>query len=329
MKVIALTAGDGTLASTQYRLGQFVDSLRDSGVDLRLVEAAGFRDFGSLAEFDLVIIQKRLSNACWVRRVRKGARKLIYDTDDAIWEPHGRRHAWLTRMRTDFRLKSAVRSADACTVANEQLAQYLRPMARQVEMIPMALDEAHWIPESARQPGPLRIGWAGAPPNLAYLSRLGTVLHEVQTLRPETELVVYCGTAPVWPRALRMVHHPYQGGTECGVVRSFDIGLLPLPDDAFAAGKSPIKALQYAACGIPCIASPVGATTSIVLDGETGITARTDDAWREALLRLIDDAGLRRSLGAAARERFLNVHSLASVQGRMIECWKKLIAALP
>lgn len=323
MNVLALTSGDGDLASTQYRLGQFEESLRDSGVQLRLIQAVGFRDFGILGEFDLVIIQKRLSSAAWVRQVRNGARRLIFDIDDAIWEPHGRKHAWWTRVRTKHRLRAVVRAADACTVANEQLAHYLRPLARHVDIVPMALDNTHWNPELSRPPGPVRIGWAGAPPNLAYLARLGEVLHEVQALRPDIELLVYCGMAPVWPCEVKAVHHPYHPGTECDVVGLFDIGLLPLPDDAFAAGKSPIKALQYGACGIPCIASPVGATTEIVVNGETGITASTDDEWREALLRLIDDVALRREMGAAARQRFLKLHSLASVQDRMLECWTK------
>lgn len=323
MKVLALTVGNRNVASTQYRLVQFADSLQSAGIELRLVEAADFRDFKSLGDWDLVIIQKRLSSARWVRKIRKGARKLIFDIDDAIWEPHGRRHSWWSRVRTGHRLRAVVSAADTCTVANEQLAGFLQPMARHVDLVPMALDDTHWTPEIPRHPGPLRIGWVGAPPNLGYLSRLGTVIHEVQALRPDTEWLVYCGLPPVWPCEVRAVHHPYQPGTEPTVVRSFDIGLLPLPDDAFAAGKSPIKALQYAACGIPCIASPVGATTNIVLNGETGITASTDDEWREALLRLIDDAELRRVMGAAARQRFQKVHSLASVQSRMVECWRK------
>ena len=108
------------------------------------------------------------------------------------------------------------------------------------------------------------------------------------------------------------------------MVRTFDIGLLPLPDNAFAAGKSPIKALQYAACGIPCVASPVGATCEIVRDGATGLTATTTKEWEQALLRLTDDAALRRQLGSAARALFLQNHARQCVQAQWLACWRRL-----
>ena len=326
MKVLALTVGHQNVASTQYRLVQFVNSLRGEGIRLDLTEAKTFRAYEKLPKYDLVIVQKRLMPRAWVRRIRKGAVKLIFDTDDAIWEPHGRKHFWWTRFRTHGRLRAIAYAADVCTVPNEHLANALRPLAKKVELVPMALDDSQWKPATMRKPGPIRIGWAGAPPNLTYLSWLGDVLYEVQMLRPEVELIVYCGVAPTWNLPVKVTHHPYLAGTEVGVVQTFDIGLLPLPNNAFAAGKSPIKALQYAACGVPCIASPVGATREIVRNGVTGMTATTHDEWKSALLSLIDSAELRKSMGAAAFAHFTKFHSHASVQTQMKACWGNIVA---
>jgi glycosyltransferase involved in cell wall biosynthesis len=102
--------------------------------------------------------------------------------------------------------------------------------------------------------------------------------------------------------------------------------LLPLPTDAFAAGKSPIKALQYAACGIPCISSPVGATLEIVRPGETGITASTQAEWTSAILRLVDDPDYRHELGCRARLLFMGHHTRTMVQERMLDFWRSLIS---
>jgi glycosyltransferase involved in cell wall biosynthesis len=80
--------------------------------------------------------------------------------------------------------------------------------------------------------------------------------------------------------------------------------------------------LQYAACGIPCIASPVGATCETVRDGENGLTAVTDEDWKNALLHLIDDGGERQRLGQAAMRDFLQNNTRAKVQGRLVACWR-------
>lgn len=312
------------VASTQFRFEQFQKPLREKGISLTLVPANEPSVWPDLTAYDLVIVQKRLMRTSRVKRVRKAAKKLIFDTDDAIWEPHGKKHSLWTRIRTHARVKAIAGAADACTVPNEHLAAHLRGISGNVGWIPMALDENLWHPPAERLSGPLRIGWAGAPPNLTYLTELSDALHEVQALRPGTEIIIYCGKLPEWKKAVESIHHPFSPGTEAEVVRTFDIGLLPLPDDPFAAGKSPIKALQYAACGVPCIASPVGATREIVKNGMTGLTATTPAEWREAMLRLIDDAEERKKLGEAARRMFLENHTRAQVQERMIAFWKSV-----
>lgn len=324
MKVLALTIGNQRLASTRYRLGQFTDLLEGRKISLTLIEFQLFNDWKLLADYDLVILQKRLPRTSLIRRIRKHARFLIFDTDDAIWEPHGRVHSWWTRVRTHGRLRAITAAADACTVPNLHLANALQPLARQVHIIPMALDENEWKPAATRSPGPVRLGWSGAPPNLPYLQTLGDTLEEVQKLRPEVEIIVYCGKPPSWEHPIRSIHHAFEPGKETEIVQTFDIGLLPLPDNAFAAGKSPIKALQYAACGVPCVGTPIGATKEIVRDGQTGLAVKTSTDWTQALIRLIDNEDERHRLGDEARRQFLANHSRTKVLERLIVVWSRL-----
>ena len=324
MRILVLSFGDERCASTKFRFCQFVDPLRREGVELQIRLAKGFTDFRILPEFDLVILQKRLANTLWLRKVRKWARILLFDTDDAIWEAHNHPHSWWTTWRTKRRLCQIASDADSCTVPNSYLAGYLRRISRRVELIPMALDPAVWLPSPERTPGPIRIGWAGAPQNLIYLTNIGGVLARIQKDYPALQLVVYCGAPPVWDVRVDSIHHCYEAGSEVSVVQTFDIGLLPLPVNSFAAGKSPIKALQYAACGVACVASPVGATNEIVQHGVTGLTAATLEEWDHVLRRLIDDVVLRRKLGNAARTMFLGTYALDVVVSSLLTCWRDL-----
>lgn len=82
----------------------------------------------------------------------------------------------------------------------------------------------------------------------------------------------------------------------------FDIGIAPLSDHPFNGGKSPLKALEYAALGIPVIASDHPVYREFVVDGVTGFLCRTQEDWRDRMRLLLADAELRESMGAKARE---------------------------
>ena len=58
------------------------------------------------------------------------------------------------------------------------------------------------------------------------------------------------------------------------------------------------------AVGLPCVVTNVGGSGELVRDGETGflVPARDAAALSERICQLIDDADLRRSMGAAGRQ---------------------------
>lgn len=82
-----------------------------------------------------------------------------------------------------------------------------------------------------------------------------------------------------------------------------------MPDDAWARGKCAFKLIQYMACGVPVIASPVGANVDVV-GTECGLLAATENQWLEALRTLRDKPGRAAEMGRAGRERVERNYSL-------------------
>jgi glycosyltransferase involved in cell wall biosynthesis len=81
----------------------------------------------------------------------------------------------------------------------------------------------------------------------------------------------------------------------------FQIGLAPLKAGLFNRSKSPIKALEYAAMGIPIIASDAGPYPTFVENGQNGLLIRQDYQWLNAINRLLVSDEERVHMGEIAR----------------------------
>ena len=113
--------------------------------------------------------------------------------------------------------------------------------------------------------------------------------------------VVGSGRSDVRVPGVEVDCHPWRLDREADDFRGLDIGVYPIADDAWGAGKSGFKAVQYMACGVPVVASPVGVTREMISDGKNGFLADGEARWIERLEALIDDAALRLLIGRAGR----------------------------
>jgi glycosyltransferase involved in cell wall biosynthesis len=165
---------------------------------------------------------------------------------------------------------------------------------------------------------PVWVGWIGSPSTLKYLRGLIPVL---ERLREEVAfgLLVVNGEKGLGNReeglgkrekekGLEVKHIVWTEEGEVEAIRKMDIGIMPLPDDPWEKGKCAYKLIQYMACGLPVVASPVGMNTEVVTHGENGFLATTEEEWIHGLKTLIQDASLRKRMGEKGlelvRERF-------------------------
>jgi glycosyltransferase involved in cell wall biosynthesis len=82
-------------------------------------------------------------------------------------------------------------------------------------------------------------------------------------------------------------------------IAEFDIAIAPLADIPWNHSRSNIKLKEYAACGVPWLASPVGPYPG--LGEEQGGRLVPDNAWFEALERLVNHPDERAALAHNAQ----------------------------
>jgi glycosyltransferase involved in cell wall biosynthesis len=99
---------------------------------------------------------------------------------------------------------------------------------------------------------------------------------------------------------------------------------MPLPDNPWERGKCGFKLIQYMACGLPVIASPVGVNSEIVEHGVNGFLAETQEEWEAALRTLIADSDLRQQMGKAGREKVEREYSLQVTGPKLVALLKSI-----
>ena len=115
---------------------------------------------------------------------------------------------------------------------------------------------------------------------------------------------------------------PWQGETEVHELNCFDVGIMPLPETSWEKGKCGFKLIQYMACGLPVIASPVGVNKEIVEHGVNGFLAGDTKEWIQYLEELKKNPGLCCKMGSAGRKKVESNYSLQKIAPRLVKLMK-------
>jgi GT2 family glycosyltransferase/glycosyltransferase involved in cell wall biosynthesis len=259
---------------------------------------------------------------------------LLYDLDDDLRHvPRDHPDAPLLRPRAQL-VSRLVRRADAVWVSTPALAVALADLRDDVRVVENGLDERLWAaaPPPPRQ-GSVRIlfmGTATHDADFAIVEGALARLHAVFAEHVSVELLGVSGRAdlPSWVNRIGMPVHAnasYPGFVNWITQQHWDIGIAPLADTAFNRCKSAIKVLDYAALGLPVLASDRAVYRGALADGRSGWLLPDDEnAWFVALVRLVRDAGLRQRLSDGARAAFA-AGTLAAQAAERRAAWLSLV----
>jgi glycosyltransferase involved in cell wall biosynthesis len=161
---------------------------------------------------------------------------------------------------------------------------------------------------------PFTIGWIGSPSTTTYLPLIAPALQQIA--QQGSVRFITIGADPIVIDGVDVEQRAWSEQTEVRDLLDCDIGVMPLPDDPWARGKCAFKLIQYMACGLPVIASPIGANRDVVT-AECGLFADNQGEWVRAISRLRDDVNLRFALGVAGRVRAERLYSLDSQSTRV------------
>lgn len=338
MKILLLSRYSRMGASSRLRTMQYLPALAEAGLE---VEVAPLFDDAYLealysgnrrATAMIGYYKKRLAHlfahpnadAIWVeyealpwipwlfeRLLLPSGIPLITDYDDAVFHRYDMARNPVVRAILGRKIDRIMAASTIVVAGNSYLANRAQKAgARRVRVIPTVLDtQSYSVRDPLRVGQNPVIGWIGSPstweefatPMLPLLSSVAEA---------DSAIIRAVGAAQDVTSSATLDIKPWSEDTEVAAIQSMDIGIMPLADSPWARGKCGYKLIQYMACGLPVVASPVGVNMDIVEHGVNGFLATTEEEWRETLTTLLRDPDLRRRMGAAGRRKVEAEYSL-------------------
>lgn len=247
----------------------------------------------------VIMLKKVLEN---FDKARKCGQKIVVDVDDLFDGLHPTNFAydstdpkrWPENNRDIY--MQIIEQSDALIVSTQFLYDHYKAKhpGKPIFMVRNAIDIDRYKPKKMKRRAPI-IGWLGAVPWRSedleqlkgffgsYISSRQVRFHHAGHLPWAAGAHLRLKVEPRFVSVSPMVPL-YELPT---VYSNFDIGIVPLNDIPFNRAKSCIKGLEYAAGGVPFVASALP-EYEILAKGGVGRVAKTESEWMKNLDDLLD-----------------------------------------
>lgn len=345
MRVLLLTRYGRMGASSRLRSMQFLPWLRAAGITCTVqplfcdellqgkYQAGGYR-LGAVLQayaarvrqllqrhaYDLIWIEKEALPwlPVWFERALLRGVPYMLDYDDALFHNYDLHSSAVVRHVLGGRIDALMKGARLVVGGNEYLAQRARDAGTPwVEVVPTVIDLDRYrvAPRSNRSEDVPRIVWVGSPSTVRYLADLERPLTALAK-RLAFKLRVIGGMLSMPGVDVECL--AWSEESEVLSIGQCGVGIMPLADSPWERGKCGYKLIQYMACGLPVVASPIGVNTQIVQDGVNGFLAGDSDAWLSKLEQLLGDVALREAMGQAGRRRVEEEYCVQQIAPRLV-----------
>jgi glycosyltransferase involved in cell wall biosynthesis len=291
---------------------------------LRRIKAAA-----SIPSYDVVIVEYEILPyfpALIEKLLASSGIPFIVNYDDAIFYRYGMNPNALVRLLLGRKIAAVMRSSSLVIAGNDFLAAYARASgAARVEVMPTVVDISKYPGRPRGDGSVFTIGWIGSPSTRKYLNAVAPALAGV--CAGSRARLVLIGSGPVEMPGVPVEVRAWSEATEVADLESCDAGIMPLYDGLWEQGKCGLKLVQYMACGLPVVVSPVGMNIKLVHPGVSGFYAEDEAGWSEALSALRDDKALRAKLGSAGRRIAEEKYSLQVTAPRFAELIRQVAAS--
>ena len=332
MKILFLPKYSSSGASSRYRTHQFIPFFRDEGIrcdvesffddnhisninrsrrrlclDFLLRIAKRFFLIFKARRYDLFFIEKELVPYFpgFIESVLKlSGVKIILDYDDAIFHNYDSSSNPVVRFFLRKKICRIMKKADCIIAGSRYIENYALKFNISVTRIPTVINLQRYPEGQYDRDGEFIIGWIGSFYTTPYVNLIADVLQCFVTEHDRCSIHLIGYNTRLLPEGIKRFVKviEWDEKTEVEEIKRFSVGISPLQDTPFSRGKCAFKSIQYMACSLPVIVTPIGANAEIIRHEENGFHAETGEDWYRFLDLLYNNRDEAARIGRRNRE---------------------------
>ncbi len=338
ISVLFVPFGTARVAATRYRIYQYLPHLEQHNIKFKvfsiisdtttkqMIMSPGFGKLRKSIYYLLIVIEKiarfwpllilstkykivflqRTSFPFGLEKVlQKVNENIIFDLDDAIFIPDTKEKGLLSRIKEyskSTEIAGILKVSKCAIVENEYIRAYAQKYCRAVFLVPGPIDtERNFVKKKTDLDNrEITIGWIGSPSTSVYLNILNNVFKELS--KKYKVIIKLIGAEGYSQDEVKAVRLKWRLEKEVEQLQSFDIGVMPTPNNEWTKGKLGCKMLQYMSVGVPAVVSYTETNAEAIEDGINGFLVNTEREWIERLSLLIENPSLRQKIGMTGRK---------------------------
>jgi glycosyltransferase involved in cell wall biosynthesis len=315
MKVLFFTKYSRKGASSRLRTFQYLDFFRSNGIECHvndffsdayleeLYRTKKHNKFLALKSFlsrlialvkifryDRVVIEKELFPylpSFPEKLLSVLGIKYIVDYDDAIFHNYDISTNGIIRFFLKDKIRNVIKHAGLVVVGNDYLKdKAIEFGARRVILVPTVIDTDKYSAGDEWRNKTVTIGWIGSPITFKYVRPFKDLFQKLASIYEIKLKFIGASTGLDMPEIEEII--PWSEDSEVDVIKTFDIGIMPLEDNIWERGKCGYKLIQYMGCGVPVIGTPIGVNDILITNYHNGFKAVSLEDWEKSLKWLIE-----------------------------------------
>ena len=235
--------------------------------------------------------------------LKKRGAVLLFDYDDALFiKKASRYNQFATILRSGEKTRKLFRTVNCVVAGNDWLRSAAIESGAEKAVTLEVAEDTKRIQKHAGHSNDtsVTVGWLGSPSTVKYLRFIEPVLQDLAQRYPKVRWEIMGGN-DFEMEGVDWQNSKWSMEGELEALARFDIGLMPLPLEDWAKGKSGGKARTYMAAGVVPVVSAIGYNLELIRHNETGFLCETLEDWEQYLVHALEDAGLRQHISDAAR----------------------------
>jgi len=301
-------------------------------------------NINTVINYDIVVFYRVLDSFYLkaMQDIKALGTKTIYAWDDNFFKmpPEVPDFVYCNNPDNIASFKGMLSTADLVKVSTDSIYRESIPYNKNVMKCEGTFDFSIILPTLERKDRYIRIGYFGGPGRDNQFSHVFEALLKIANQYPNV-IFEFFGFAPIRldmlkTEALKVskenrvftfpVTYPYEVAMKFLFQRGWDIGLAPLFKNEFNESKANVKYRDYGACHIAGIYTDILTYNTSVVHEVTGLLVNnTSSDWETAIIRLIEDAPLRKSIADNAYDNIKKRFNVTRAAEDWLSIFKNLV----